>query len=88
VEEGKTIYRWEIGEGQVEHKHIGVVVKASQLISPTFHPKGQNISPDLTINNIFTEQTKNSIRSYLQRAMTLNPKLDEEQRKLIEKELA
>jgi hypothetical protein len=48
VEEGKTIYRWEIGESQVDHNHIGLIVKAAQLITPHFNPKNQSISPDLS----------------------------------------
>jgi hypothetical protein len=88
VEESKTVYRWEIGESHVEHRHIGVVVKAAQLLNPDFNPKAQCISPDLSLAHSLPEAAKTTIRQYLQRVMTIDPKLDEEQRKLVEKELA
>jgi hypothetical protein len=87
VEENKTVYRWEIGESHVEHQHIGLVVKAAQLLNPEFNPKGQSISPDLSTAHALPEAIKNNIRGYLQCALSLQPKLDNEQRKLIEKEL-
>lgn len=88
VEESKTAYRWEIGESHVDHKHIGVVVKAAQLLNPDFNPKGQCISPDLSLVHTLPEATKTTIRQYLQRALSIDPRLDDEQRKLVEKELA
>lgn len=88
VEESKSVYRWEIGESHVDHKHIGIVVKAAQLLNPDFNPKGQCISPDLSQAHILPEAIKNIIRQYLQRALSIDPKLDDEQRRLVEKELA
>jgi hypothetical protein len=78
VEEGKTIYRWEIGESQVDHKHNGLIVKAAQLITPHFNPRGQNISPDFSNLSKIPEETKMQIRTYLQSVMNVNPTLAED----------
>ena len=88
VEESKTIYRWEIGESHVEHQHKGLIVKAAQLIKPHFNPKDQKIAPELFNLSHLSEESKALMRKYLQAVMKLDPKLDEDQRKLIEKELA
>lgn len=88
VEESKTIYRWEIGESHVAHQHKGLIVKAAQLIKPHYNPKDQKIAPELSSPSNFSEESKALIRKYLQAAMKLDPKLDEDQRKLIEKELS
>ena len=48
VEENKTIYRWEIGESLIDHTHRGIVVKAASIVTPHFHPKGQEITPDFS----------------------------------------
>lgn len=79
VEEGKTIYRWEIGESHVPHTHVGLIVKATKLITPHFNPKDQKISPDLTVK--LPEASKMRMRQYLQRVISIDPKLDDDERK-------
>ena len=41
VEEGKTVYRWEMGESLVGHNHIGLIVKGSNIVVPHFHLKDE-----------------------------------------------
>ena len=39
VEDGNTIYRWEIGESLIKHSHCGLIVKGSNIVVPHFHLK-------------------------------------------------
>ena len=87
VEEGKTVYKWEMGESQVEHKHRGAILKGSKLITPHFFPTKQTISPDFSsLKNIPTELLMR-LRGYLHQASRLSPSLSEEQRKQTETSL-
>jgi hypothetical protein len=60
-------------------------VKAAQLITPHFNPKDQRITPDFSKLPLLSEEFKMQSRRYLQSVLSIDPKLEEEDRKLIEK---
>ena len=65
AEEKRTIYRWEYGESLIDHKHRGIIVKASSFITPDFLPKDQAITPDFSPLEKVSEETLKSFREYL-----------------------
>ena len=87
VEESKTIYRWEYGESLFDHKHKGIIVKASSFLNPHFHPKEQSISPDFSTLEKIPDEHLMKFRHYIAAIQSLNPLLPQEEREQIEQAL-
>ena len=62
-------------------------MKASQLITPHFNPKDQRISLEFGSLIMVPEVNKQRYRKYLRKVAEIDPCLEDEDRKLIEKEL-
>jgi hypothetical protein len=71
VEEHKTVYRWEYGESLIDHKHRGIIVKASALLIPDFHSKDQSISSDFAALTKVPAEDLSSFRKYLAAAQLI-----------------
>ena len=84
VEESKTIYRWEYGESLLDHRHRGIIIKASSFLTPHFHPKEQAITPDFTSLDKVPAEELTRYREYLAAAQAIEPELLQEERVKIE----
>ena len=84
VEEKKTVYRWEYGESLLDHRHRGIIVKASSFITPDFHPKDQAITPDFSLLEKTSEESLTSYREYLAAVQPIEAALLHEERIKIE----
>lgn len=77
MEEGKTIYRWEVGESLLDHRHFGLVVRGTSIVTPHFNPPQQSIAADLTPLAFLPPATAHQFRVYLLSALQFQPKLNE-----------
>ena len=91
VEDGNTIYRWEIGESLVKHFHTGLVVRGSNIVVPHFHLKDEKFSSEAEdyekLIKQVSEEEKMKSRAYLAKTKQTKPTLGEEDRAKIEKDL-
>lgn len=67
-----------MGESHFEHKHRGVIIKGSKLITPHYFPKDQCISPDFSQLKQTPQALLDRFRKYLLSASEIRPQLGEE----------
>lgn len=85
MEEGQTIYRWEMGESLLKHRHSGLVVKASKIVTPHFNLHEEKVLLIHQEIHDLPEEKRQLFRKYIQTVRSLDPKLEEKERERIEK---